>query len=158
MLILKLLFSSSILYFLNWSKIFNTEIRSRTQIKTVNSLQKFHWGMLSLLLHQFLCASRNLTDKRYLQCQPVGCKNPAEGPPRSFVDRECFAPLKKGIPCRKNPEGPITLQRQLRKFCISVIVFCILRRFRAKFCNILNSEIISFSEVSAMIFHHFLLI
>ena len=56
------------------------------------------------------------------------------------------------------PEGPLALQRQLRNFFILVIIFRILRRFRAKFCNILHSEIISFSDVSAMIFHHFWLI
>ena len=49
--------------------------------------------MLSLEYHQFLCASRNLTDKCYLQCQVTGCKNPAEGPPRIFSNIECSAPL-----------------------------------------------------------------
>ena len=62
--------------------------------------------MLSLGWHQFLCASRNLTDKCYLQCQAVGCKNPAEGPPRIFVDRECFAPFTTEFSWRKMPGGP----------------------------------------------------
>ena len=114
--------------------------------------------MLSLVSHQFLCASRNLTDKCYLQCQAVGCKNPAEGPPRIFVDRECFAPFKTEFSWKKMPGGPLALQRQLRKFYILVIIFAILVKFRAKFCNILNFEILSFSDVSAMIFHHFWLI
>ena len=42
MSILKLSFSSSISSFPNWSKIFNTEIRSRIQIKTVNLFSKIH--------------------------------------------------------------------------------------------------------------------
>ena len=112
--------------------------------------------MLSLKGHQFLCAARNLTHKRYLQCQVTGCKNPAEGPPRVFVDRECFAPFEKTDSMQKNhPEGPLALQRQLRKFCILVINFRILLKFRANFCNILNFEILSFSDVSTTIFHHF---
>ena len=110
-------------------------------------------------LHQFLHASTNLENTCYLQCQVTGCKNPAEGPPRVFSDRECFAPLWKRDPMQeKCPEGPLALQHQLRIFFILVIIFRILRRFRAKFWNILNSEIISFSDVSAMIFHHFWLI
>ena len=66
--------------------------------------------------------------------------------------------LKKEISCKKCPEGPLALQRQLRKFCILVIIFRILVKFRAKFCKMLHSEILSFSDVFTMIFYHFWLI
>ena len=90
------------------------------------------------------------------ECQVTGSKIPAGGSPRDFAHRECFAPLRETNEITRR--ASLALQRQLRKFYILVIIFAILVKFRAKFCNILNFEILSFSDVSAMIFHHFWLI
>ena len=90
------------------------------------------------------------------ECQATGSKIPAGGSPRVFAHRECFAPLRETEEITRR--AALALQRQLRKFYILVIIFAILVKFRAKFCNMLNSEILSFSKVFAIIFHHFWLI
>ena len=60
--------------------------------------------MLSLVSHQFLCASRNLTDKRYLQCQAVGCKIQPKARQDFLLTESASHHLKKNH-AEKNLEG-----------------------------------------------------